>query len=312
MILKATVIKGIGGLYTVRFDEEYNGKKEAEVRARGAFRHDGNVLLPGDRVDIEVISENEFFCKKILERKNSLIRPPLANLDYLFIAVPCKKPDPVLETVDKMISIAEYNSIEPIIVVTKSDLENEAAEEIYGIYKKSGFDTFVLSSRNGEGVDELYGYIKKIASDKDVICAFCGASGAGKSTLINALFPTLSLETGDLSKKIERGKNTTRCIELFPFEKILSPEIKGYLADTPGFSLIDFERFDFFPLDALTKTFREFKESIGKCRYTGCTHLKEEGCDIIRRVKNGEIPKSRHDSYVSMYEILKEKKPWKK
>lgn len=312
MILKSTVIKGTGGLYTVRFDEEYNGLKEVEVRARGAFRHDGSILMAGDRVEIEVISENEFFCKKILERKNSLIRPPLANLDYLFIAVPCKKPDPVLETVDKMISIAEYNSIEPVIVVTKSDLDKDAAQSISEIYKKSGFDTFVLSSKNGEGVSALYEYIKKIASDKNVICAFCGASGAGKSTLINTLFPTLSLETGDLSKKIERGKNTTRCVELFPLEKILLPELSGYLADTPGFSLIDFERFDFFPLSSLTETFREFSASLGKCKYTKCTHTKEEGCDIIRRVQNGEIPVSRHESYVAMYNVLKEKKPWKK
>ena len=142
--------------------------------------------------------------------------------------------------------------------------------------------------------------------------AIDGPAGAGKSTLLNAIFPNLKLETGELSQKIERGKNTTRHTELFPYDEIVGEGHMGYLADTPGFSLLDFERFDFFTLDELFETFREFEKSRGECRYTKCSHTKEDGCDIIARVKNGDIPKSRHQSYLGLYEILKKKPTWKK
>lgn len=312
MTLEATILKGVGGLYTARLDAEYEGKREINIRARGAFRHENTVLLPGDRVEIEPVIANEFFCKKIIDRKNSLIRPPVANLEYLFIAVSCKKPLPSLQVVDKIISIAEHNGIEPIIVITKKDLDKEKCNELSDIYKKCGFVTFETSSSDCDGVKEFYTYIKDTVARSGAVCAFCGASGAGKSTLINTVFPSLQLETGGLSRKTERGKNTTRCVELFPFEKIMGEGYSGYLADTPGFSLLDFERFDFFSLPDLFSSFREFAPSFGKCRYTKCTHTKEEGCDVIRRVKCGEIPKSRHDSYVSLYETLKKKPDWKK
>ena len=141
------------------------------------------------------------------------------------------------------------------------------------------------------------------------ISAFSGASGVGKSTLLNRIFPTLGLETGDLSHRIERGKNTTRSVELYP----LSEETDGgYLADTPGFTMLDFERFDFFGKDDLFDTFREFRRFSGNCRYTKCTHTKEEGCAVLEAVKVGEIPKSRHQSYTQLYEVLKSKNAWKK
>ena len=136
MIL-GTVIKGVGGLYTVLLDSEYNDEKYVTVRGRGAFRHEKIVLLAGDRIELEPTPEGTFFCKRILERKNSLIRPPLANLDYIFIVISSKKPAPSLFIVDKMISIAEYNKIEPVIVISKSDLDSEYSEEIYRIYKKT-------------------------------------------------------------------------------------------------------------------------------------------------------------------------------
>ncbi|MBQ8146806.1 MAG: ribosome small subunit-dependent GTPase A [Clostridia bacterium] len=311
-MIKGTVLKGVGGLYTVRLDSEYSGNKEINLRARGAFRHEKLVLLTGDRVEVEPQNDGSFFCKSILERKNSLIRPPLANLDIIFVVIPCKKPMPSFEIIDKMIAIAEHNKIEPVILITKSDLEKDFANDMYKIYRHSGFDVFITSSEQGEGIDHVREYLKKRTKSNAPICAFAGVSGAGKSTLMNAIFPSLSLETGDLSHKIERGKNTTRHTELFSLSQLLGSEYNGYLADTPGFSLLDFERFDFFSLDDLIYTFRELKDSVGKCKYTKCSHTKEEGCDVIARVKSGEIEKTRHQSYVSLYDILKKKPSWKK
>jgi len=241
-----------------------------------------------------------------------LIRPPLANLDVIFVVIPCKKPMPSFEIIDKMISIAEHNKIDPVIIVTKSDLDEGFAKDMERIYKNSGFDVIVTSSESGDGVEGVREYLKKRTASTSPICAFAGASGAGKSTLLNAIFPTLCLETGDLSQKIERGKNTTRHTELFSLKELLGGECNGYLADTPGFSLLDFERFDFFTLEDLFDTFREFKGSVGKCKYTKCSHTKEDGCDVLARVKSGEIEKTRHQSYIALYEILKKKPSWKK
>lgn len=311
MIL-GTVLKGVGGLYTVLLDDEYDGKKTVTLRGRGSFRHDKQVLLTGDRVEIEAQKDGSFFCKSILERKNSLIRPPLANLDIIFVVIPCKKPMPSYEIIDKMIAIAEHNHIEPVIIITKSDLDEDFAKEAYRIYKSSGFNAFITSSVKKSGTEEILEYLKGVTVEKNPICAFAGASGAGKSTLMNALFPSLTLETGDLSQKIERGKNTTRHTELFALNELLGSEYNGYLADTPGFSLLDFERFDFFSLEDLVSTFRELEGSVGKCKYTKCSHTKEEGCDVIARVKSGEIEKTRHKSYIALYEILKKKPSWKK
>jgi ribosome biogenesis GTPase len=129
---------------------------------------------------------------------------------------------------------------------------------------------------------------------------------------MNTVFPTLCLETGDLSQKIERGKNTTRHTELFSLKELLGNGYNGFLADTPGFSLLDFERFDFFSLNDLLSTFRDLDSVSDQCKYTKCSHTKEEGCAILQRVKEGKIEKTRHQSYISLYEILKKKPTWKK
>ncbi|MBR2296703.1 MAG: ribosome small subunit-dependent GTPase A [Clostridia bacterium] len=313
MIISGIVTKSVGGLFTVSLDSEYNGKKTVDAHAKGAFKHEKITLLAGDRVEISVNENGELYISKILERKSSLIRPPLANLDYIFVVISCVKPAPVLETIDKLICIAESKGIECAIVITKSDLDMDFAKSTAQIYKKSGFETFVTSSENGEGKEEIYNYIRaKCQERENPIFAFSGASGAGKSTFINLLFPDLALEIGDLSRKNERGKNTTRKTELFSLETLIGDGIRGYLADTPGFTLLDFERFDFFELEQLFDTFREFRESKGKCRFTKCSHTKEQGCDVLRRVSEGEIPKTRHASYVALYNILKSKPKWKK
>lgn len=313
MIISGTVTKSVGGLFTVALDNEYNGSFYVDAHAKGAFKHEKITLLAGDRVDVDVNENGEPYISKIHERKSSLIRPPLANLDIAFIVISCVKPAPVLETIDKLICILESKGIECVIVITKADLDTDFAKSVAEIYKKSGFEVFVTSSESGEGKEELYGYIKRECEARsNPIFAFSGASGAGKSTFINLLFPSLSLETGDLSRKLERGKNTTRKTELFSLEALMGNGTRGYLADTPGFTLLDFERFDFFTLDELFSTFREFRESEGRCKYTKCSHTKEQGCDILERVRSGEIPPSRHASYVSLYNVLKNKPRWKK
>ena len=228
------------------------------------------------------------------ERKNSLIRPPMANLELMFVTIAAASPEPSLLVTDKLLAIAEYNGIEPVIVIGKCELDPSAAENIKEIYKKAGYEVFVLSCKTGEGLDSFKAFAKEKINGK--IAAFAGASGVGKSTLMNNLFPELSQITGDVSRKTERGKQTTRTVELFSSNG-------GYIADTPGFSMLDFERFDFFSKDDLPETFREFRESIGECKYKKCTHLCEDGCAIVRRVEMGEIPKSRHESYVELYNV---------
>jgi ribosome biogenesis GTPase len=257
----------------------------------------------GDIVLLDV-SDGNTVIDEICERKNSLIRPPLANLDTVFVTMAAKSPAPMLDMTDKLTAILEHNDIEPIIVIGKCELDREYAAVLKETYEKAGYKVFVLSCKTGEGVDEL----KSFASDylEGKIAAFAGASGVGKSTLMNKLFPDFELSTGDVSRKTERGRHTTRAVTLFPIGK------DGFLADTPGFSMLDFERFDFFDIDDLPLAFREINERIGECRYTKCTHTKEQGCAIVDAIKRGEIAKSRHDSYLILFDILKNKHKWDK
>ncbi len=296
------IVEGVGGLYTVRC-EEGGEVKLVTCRAKGSFRHEGITPLVGDIVTVDTSAgEKNAIISEIHERKNSLIRPPMANLDCVFVAMAAAKPAPMLDMTDKLISILEHNDIEPVIVIEKCELDRDRAEEIKTIYEKAGYRAFVLSCETGEGIEEIESFI----ATRRGILALAGASGVGKSTLLNKLFPTLSLGTGSVSRKTERGRHTTRAVTLLK----ISDEL--YFADTPGFSMLDFERFDFFDLEDLPLSFREINRRIGECKYTKCTHRKEDGCSIVEAVKRGEIAKSRHDSYVMLYEILKNKHKWDK
>ena len=296
------IVEGVGGLYTVRCEE--NGEiKLISCRAKGSFRHEGITPLVGDNVALDISAgENNAVISEILERKNSLIRPPMANLDCVFVAMAAAKPAPMLDMTDKLVSILEHNDIEPVIVIEKCELDRARAEEIKAIYEKAGYRAFALSCETGEGIEEIESFI----ATRRGILALAGASGVGKSTLLNKLFPTLSLGTGSVSRKTERGRHTTRAVTLHRISEEL------YFADTPGFSMLDFERFDFFDLEDLPLSFREINERIGECRYTKCTHRKEDGCAIVEAVRSGDISKSRHESYVMLYEILKNKHKWDK
>ncbi len=304
------VVKGLGGLYEVRIDEGGEISRLA-CRAKGVLKRDEAKVLIGDNVKVTIddSTPDGIVISEILERKNSLIRPPLANLDYIFIVFAAAKPSPVIETVDKLIAIAVHNSITPIVVVTKSDLQSDAAEEYAAIYRLAGIETFVTSSQAGEGIEEISTYIKNnVVSGKTA--AFAGASGVGKSTLMNALFPNLTLATAEISHKIERGRHTTRHVEIFD---INGSDDTGFLADTPGFSLIDFARFDFFSLEELLPTFPELLPYVGKCRYADCAHVGEgaDECAVARAVVEGEIAPTRLESYRSIYKVLKEKNNYK-
>ena len=192
------VIKGLGGLWEVRIRGS-EGIERLACRAKGVLRRDDEKLLVGDevRVTIDDSTPDGVVISELLPRRNSLIRPPLSNLDYLFIVFAAAKPAPVIETVDKLIAIAEHNSITPVIVITKSDLQAEAAEEYLALYRSVGLSAFVTSSEDGSGLSALCEYIKREVRDGRT-AAFAGASGVGKSTLMNALFPSLALATGDI------------------------------------------------------------------------------------------------------------------
>ena len=303
------VIKGLGGLYTVLVPTE-SGAEYYSCYAKGNLKRDEEKVLVGDDVVISVddAMRDGVIISEVLMRKNSLIRPPISNLDYLFILFAAKKPAPVLETIDKLIAIAIHNRITPVCVITKADLSESSAHELSQTYRAAGVRVFVTSSESSLGVDMLKEYVGKTLVDGRS-AAFAGASGVGKSTLMNALFPSLSLTTAEISRKIERGKHTTRHVELF---EINDGESFGLIADTPGFSLIDFERFDFFDLDSLLPTFPDIERFSSCCKYSDCTHVGEgeEDCAVARAVNEGKVMKSRHDSYKSIWKILKEKKPY--
>ncbi len=304
-----------GGLYRILLDKEDTplSGKTVVCRARGVFRHEKKSPLVGDSV--AVVYDDSSFNEKlepspegagividsINERKNELIRPPLANLDIMFVVMASKRPEPSLFTADKLISICEFNHIEPVVVIGKGELDRDRAAELAEIYRLAGFRVFVLSCFENEGVDEFSDHMKTALVGKTA--AFAGLSGVGKSTLLNLVFPELGLSTGEVSRKTERGRHTTRKVELFEV-------CGGFIADTPGFSMLDFERFDFFTKEDLPSTFREFDDCIGKCRYTKCTHTKEEGCAVLEKLREGKIAPSRHESFLALYDILKQKHSW--
>ena len=291
------IIASSGGLYTVKTAEG-----EIQCRPRGVFRHKHEKVLVGDRVELTQEGEGSVISA-IKERKNALIRPPMANLDYIFVTAAASSPAPDPFMLDKLTTIAEYNKIKPVIVIGKCELDRDMAAQLCDIYKTAGYDTFMVSCHTGEGVEDVRKYIDALPEGS--ISAFAGASGVGKSSLMNLLFPDLGLETSSVSAKTERGRHTTRSVTLYPSGE-------GYIADTPGFSMLDFEHFDFFTKDDLPDTFPEFAELFGSCKYTKCTHTKEDGCAILAAVKSGEIAKSRHDSYLALYEVLKNKHSWDK
>ncbi len=289
--MKGRIIKGVGGLYIVA-DENF---KFYECKVRGKFRKEQIIPLAGDFVEFENDNQGKYVIEKIYEKRNSLIRPAVANIDRLFIVVSTFDPVPNLYVIDKTIAIAEYKGIEPIIVITKTDLRDN--KEIFEIYLKSNIKTLVTNIVTKEGIEEF----KSLLTGK--VCAVTGNSGVGKSTLLNCICPNLCLSTSQTSKKLGRGRHTTRHVELFYING-------GYIADTPGFSSLDVEKYDVIFKDDLQFCFAEMREYIGRCKFNGCSHTSEKGCAVIEAVENGKIQKSRFESYVNLYNEVKDLKEW--
>lgn len=279
------IIKALSGFYYVK---DRKSLETYECRARGKFRKDDFSPLVGDYVDFSVTENGKGIVDKIMPRKNSLVRPPVANIDKLFVVAAAAEPAPNHFVIDKMIMNAENNKIEPIIVVNKCDISPEF-ENIANIYRKCGFCVICVSAATGEGIDALKNEIG------GSVCAFSGNTGVGKSSIINALEPTLTLSTGEISDKLGRGRHTTRHIQLYS-------AAGGYIADTPGFSSFDMDKCGFVRKDNVQFCFREFQPYITKCKFTSCSHTKEKGCAIIDAVNCGDIPKSRFESYCRFYE----------
>ena len=286
----------LGGLY-----ELTNGDgMHVFCRARGAFRHEETQVLVGDIVRLHS-EKNEYAIEEVMPRKNALIRPRMANLDTLVAVVALAEPLPTLETLDKLLAICAHSAIEVTVVLTKCELVGvKDAAALASVYERAGYPVFCLSSYTGEGLPALNRHIDALLANGGTL-AFAGASGVGKSTLLNALFPTPRQETGTVSEKLGRGRHTTRSVNLFAMRG-------GYVADTPGFSMLDFLRFDFFTLKELPLTFPEVARHALHCRYADCTHRREAECAVRAAVENGAMARSRYESYCALYDVLKEKK----
>ncbi len=232
---------------------------------------------------------------EIYERKNHLIRPPLANLDGIVFVNSSVEPVPNRFVLDKLVAIADSKDIEPLVVFTKIDLRD--VDDIIDVYRSIGIKVCMVNNVSGEGAEEVLHFIEGKTT------AFVGNSGVGKSSLLNVLFPELSLETAHISRKLGRGRHTTRQVEMYKLAG-------GYIADTPGFSTVETERYCRIPKGELDNAFREFAEFMGECQFADCAHIKEKGCAVRCAVESGRIPRSRYDSYLRMYEEASKINEW--
>lgn len=290
-LLTGLIVKAISGFYYVEAADALY-----ECKARGVFRKRGISPAVGDRVEIAVPQNGTASLENILPRKNYIVRPPLANLDRLFIVASLAEPAPNLLIIDKMTAVAVQKGIEPVVVFTKSDLAEH--RELTALYRQAGIRALAYSIHEPQDQEML----KELLRDK--ISAFTGNTGVGKSSLLNSLFPELKLETAHISKKLGRGRHTTRHSELYKVGG-------GYVADTPGFSTMDIERYEVIAADKLAGCFPEFAEYLGQCRFSTCSHTCEKGCAVLQAVEDGRLSRSRHNSYKAMYDEVKDLPAWK-
>ncbi len=290
--MQGKIIKGIAGFYYVHVAES----GIYECKAKGSFRNQKVKPLVGDDVRLEVLNEEEKKgnIEEILPRKNQLIRPAVANVDQALVIFSAAKPRPNFNLLDRFLILMEYQQVPVVVCFNKQDL---AAEEELAVleqtYRSAGYEVRFTSAAREEGLGEIRALLKGKTS------TVAGPSGVGKSSLINLLVPEAEMETGNISRKIERGKHTTRHSELFALEE------GGFIFDTPGFSSIylpDMEK------EELGTYFPEFARYEPKCRFQGCAHIHEPGCGVKEALEAGEISPIRYENYKLLYEELKEKR----
>ena len=283
------IVRSLSGFYDVQLPD-----RVVTCRGRGILRRDHITPLTGDRVEI-TLERGKGMVEAVLPRENSFVRPAVANVDAL--AIFAANVNPVTEPflIDRVAAIAGNQNVQCLICINKSDLDS--GERLREIYEKAGFPVILTSAKTGQGMEALSAFLQ------GKLTAFTGNSGVGKSSILNALEPDFALATGEISEKLGRGRHTTRHVELFPVSG-------GLIADTPGFSAFDTDKGEIREKEQLQYAFREFRPYLDQCRFIGCAHVKEKGCAVLEAVKEGKISPSRHRSYVRLYELAKENKPW--
>ena len=288
---QGVVIKGIGGNYDVACEGQI-----LRCRASAKIKHQKNLLAAGEYVELRITDDGGYITER-LPRRNGLIRPAIANIDQLVIL--CSQAPPVTDPylIDKVTVVALYQGIQPVILLNKSDLHDSV--DLYHAYQKAGFPVVRASAVTGEGVEE----VKAMLAGK--ISAFTGNSAIGKSSILNRIDSRFGLQVGDMSEKIARGRHTTRHVELFQLDN------GGFVADTPGFSTFDAVRMEKLTKENLQQYFPEIDRLFAQCRFSDCKHIKEPGCVVREAVEQGEIAKSRYESYCMLYEEVAAQKLWK-
>ena len=290
--MQGKIIKGIAGFYYIYAEDH----EIYECKAKGIFRKDNQKPLVGDNVEIEVldIQEKEGSVTAILPRRNSLIRPAVANVDQAFVIFAMENPKPNFMLLDRFMIMMEKQDIPAVVCFNKKDLaDSSELEFLYETYTGCGYRVILSSTFQGDGLDE----IRQVLKGKTTVVA--GPSGVGKSSITNALQENVKMETGEISKKLKRGKHTTRHSQVIPVGE------DTYLMDTPGFSslyLTDMEE------QELKDYFPEFRKYEGQCRFQGCRHIHEPGCAVKEALENHKISSLRYEDYLGLYEELKEKR----
>ncbi|RKM56463.1 ribosome small subunit-dependent GTPase A [Butyrivibrio sp. X503] len=296
---KGRIVKGIAGFYYI----ETQDTNIYECKAKGIFRKDNIKPLVGDVVGIDIIDEEKKLGNiiEILPRKNLLIRPPVANVDQAVILFAIVKPNPNYNLLDRFLIMMRQQNLPVIICFNKQDIASEEEQkELYDAYEKCGYKVLFISVKEEKGLDEL----KELLKGKTTTLA--GPSGVGKSSLLNKLVPDAQMQIGELSRKIERGKNTTRHSELFFVKELSAGDEQTFVIDTPGFTSLGM--FD-LTTDNLMNYYPEFEDYEPECRFGGCSHIAEPDCGVKRAVEEGKIAKVRYDNYKVLYEELKNMKP---
>lgn len=292
------IVKALSGYYYVRDDER---GVTLQCRARGIFKKRGESPLVGDKVVYEETENGEGAVNGILPRSSALIRPPVANADQAVLVFSVIRPELNLQLLDKFLVHIEHAGMDALIVLTKLDAAERSEEasrigrdidDAVALYEGIGYGVLAVSARLGTGLDELCGQLAEHVN------VFAGQSGVGKSSLLNALVPGLAMETNDISEKLGRGKHTTRHVELVALPG------GGYVADTPGFSQLDFQELG---IEEIGSCFREFRELASGCKFRGCTHIHEPGCAVLAELAEGGIAESRYRHYKEFMIEWKEK-----